>query len=154
MKTTWASLSEYVDGTSIKILQATNQVQCPEVDIEDCRRALAYRHMRRVHSKDGQPYCLIDIYLEQAVYDRRPDDFNKNTVLPVINSMPEVSIKRAKQVLTIGTAGIESAYHLGIPLNSPVANVVRMVQNTEDIIVYYSEITYRGDFVKLDIELL
>lgn len=64
-----------------------------------------------------------------------------------------MKIERAHQILTIGTADMENARALGISLESPVANVRRIICGKERKIICLADSAYRADFVKLDIEL-
>ena len=59
----------------------------------------------------------------------------------------------ARQTLTIGTADIEAARLLRVPLNSPVAEVRRIFTTADRTVIYLGEVTYRGDFVRIDMDL-
>ena len=115
--------------------------------------APGYTCLRRVHSHDGAPYALIDIYLDRRLFQRAPEVFKHQMVLPVLESMPGVEIATAWQTLVIGTADLEAAELLAIPLDVPVAEVRRVVVDRAGTVVYLSEVIYRGDFVRLEINL-
>ena len=66
--------------------------------------------------------------------------------------MRDPRIAHAKQTLTIGTADLNVAKLLKVPLNSPVAEV-RAFKSADSTIVYLGEVTYRGDFVRIDMNL-
>jgi len=112
-----------------------------------------YVYMRRVHSHEGRPYCVIDIWLDAEIFARRPARFRKETVIPLLLAMPSVKIATARQVLTIATADLEVARHLQINVNAPVAEVRRVLTGPKRRVIYLAEVTYRGDFVHVEFDL-
>ena len=42
---------------------------------------------------------------------------------------------------------------LKVPLNSPVAEVRRVFTSADGTVIYLGEVTYRGDFVRIDMDL-
>ena len=59
----------------------------------------------------------------------------------------------ARQLLTISTADLEVARHLETHLNAPVAEVRRVFTDPERRVIYLAEVTYRGDFVHMEMDL-
>ncbi len=57
------------------------------------------------------------------------------------------------QTLEIGTADVTVARHLGIPVNAPVAEVRRVCQAKDETVIYLAEVTYRGDYIHLEMDL-
>ena len=112
-----------------------------------------YRFMRRVHSRHGEAYCVISIYLDERVFRMAPRRFRRETVIPVLLELPRVSVARAWQTLEIGTADVTVARHLGIPANAPVAEVRRVCQDRHGTVIYLGEVTYRGDYIHLEMDL-
>jgi GntR family transcriptional regulator len=115
--------------------------------------ASRYHFMRRVHSRNGEPYCVISIYLEERVFRMAPRRFRRETVIPVLLELPGVRVARAWQTLEIGTADVVVARHLGIHVNAPVAEVRRVCQDASGVVVYLGEVTYRGDYIHLEMDL-
>lgn len=68
--------------------------------------------------------------------------------------MDGLAISRAHQTLAIGAADVETARHLGIALNAPTAEARCSVLDDRGIVIYVGEITYPGDLVRLNIELI
>jgi GntR family transcriptional regulator len=64
-----------------------------------------------------------------------------------------VKIKDARQTLTIASADMETAEHLRIPLNAPIACVHRSVVDRDGSLVFVGEGIYRGDQVRIDMKL-
>lgn len=149
----WDAIINLIEGTTITLLDAKDDVSLPALPPEEGRPARAYHYMKRLHQKDHQAYCIIDVYLDADIYRQNPGAFEKRTILSVLDSMHHLEIERAHQVLTIGTVDMENAKALGISLESPVANVRRIIRGKKRKILYLADIAYRADFVKLDIDL-
>jgi GntR family transcriptional regulator len=113
-----------------------------------------YAYMRRVHLRDGKPYCVIDIYLQESIFRKAPARFRAKTVIPLLTSMKGVDIHTAQQVLTISTADMEVAQHLELPVNAPVAEVRRIFKDSAGIVIYLADVTYRGDAIRLEMDLM
>lgn len=113
----------------------------------------AYRHLRRVHSRQGEAYCVISIHLDETVFRQAPERFRTETIIPVLLELPEVKIGRAHQTLRISVADVETARLLGIPLNSAVGEVVRVFHDAQDQLMYLAEITYRAEYVQFQMAL-
>ena len=79
--------------------------------------------------------------------------FETKTALRLIADIPGVKIKDARQSLTIGTADVETAQALNIPLNAPIACVYRSVVDQNGSLVFIGEGLYRGDQVRIDMKL-
>ncbi|NYT86417.1 GntR family transcriptional regulator [Pollutimonas harenae] len=110
-----------------------------------------YVFMRRIHSRDGKPYCVINIYMDDELFRRNPDGFRNQTVIPLLASMQVVA--DAHQTLTIGSADIEVARCLDLSINAPVAEVRRIFRNAAGEVIYLAEVTYRGDAIRFEMNL-
>jgi GntR family transcriptional regulator len=115
--------------------------------------APAYTHMKRVHSTDGAPYCVISLYLEEKIFARSPERFRTQTVIPLLMDLKPCPIARAHQTLTIGQADAETARLLRVPSESPVARVERVFTDADGVVIYYADVIYRGDAVKVEMDL-
>ncbi len=125
----------------------------PPLRPEDGKPAPRYHFMRRVHSRDGEPYCVISIYLDERVFRMAPKRFRRETVVPVLLDLPKVKVAHASQTLAVSSADVEVAGHIGIPVNSPIAEVRRICRDKEGTVVYLGLVSYRGDFVRLEMDL-
>jgi GntR family transcriptional regulator len=126
----------------------------PRLEPSDGKPAPRYRYLRRVHSRNGQAYCVISIYLDERVFRRAPSRFRRHTVVPVLLDLRGVRIDKAWQTLAIGTADAEVATLIGMPVNAPVAEVRRVCRDPSGTVIYLAEVTYRGDYVHLEMDLL
>ena len=151
----WPALLETVSTLSPRLLVLEDSARHPELKPGEGKPAPAYKFMRRVHlTAEGAPYCLIGIFLDQRVFMKDPAAFKSQTVLPLLEGVGGVAVASAHQTLTIGTADAEAARHLALPLNAPTAEVRRVVTDSTGCAVYLAELIYRGDVVKLDIQLV
>jgi len=153
VETSLADLAEVYRDTKPELLNLVEATVAPPLRPEDGRPAPAYFFMKRVHSHQGCPYCVIAIYLDERVFRKHPDRFRTETVIPILTKMRNPAITKARQTLTIGTAGLEAARHLGIASHAPVAEVRRMFSAAGGTVIYLGERAYRGDFIHLEMDL-
>lgn len=153
VETTLADLAEVYRDTKPELLNLAEATAAPALRPGDGTPAPAYFFMKRVHSHQGRPYCVISIYLDERVFRKAPARFRTETVIPILAKLRNPAIAKARQTLTIGTADLEVARHLGIGVNAPVAEVRRVFNDAEGTVVYLGEVTYRGDFIHLEMDL-
>jgi GntR family transcriptional regulator len=152
IETTLSELAEDYRDTSPEIINISESRTDAPLRAEDGKPAARCVFMRCVHSRDRRPYCVISIYLDERSFQKHPKRFRKETVIPILMDMRDPAISSARQTLTIGTADLEAAKLLHAPLNSLVAEV-RRVFTTDRTVIYLGEVTYRGDFVRIDMDL-
>jgi GntR family transcriptional regulator len=88
------------------------------------------------------------------IHARAPAAFASRVALAVISEMKGLGIARAHQTVIVGAADLDTAQYLGIPLNAPTAEARCIVADKDDVAIYVGEITYPGDYVRLNIELM
>jgi len=151
----WEALLAGIEGAKPRLL-ASRETSCIPAFAEHLATeegaeiAPAYRQISRVHARRDWPYLLIDIYLEKSLYQRSPKRFDRQLVIPLLDAMADVNITAVRQVLTIGTADLETARHLNIPVNAPVGHMARLMIDAKARVIYAARLTYRGDLVRLD----
>ena len=128
-------------------------IVAPVLSESDGSRAPKYYYLRRLHSRDGERYCVISIYIDHRIFRRAPRRFRRELALPVLTSLPGLKIASARQTLTISTADVETSGLLNIPVNAPVAEVRRVMCGVEGSVIYLAEVTYRGDYIHLEMDL-
>ena len=153
LQTTLAELAEVYRHDKPRLTLIEEAAAMPALDPDDGKPARRYHFMRRVHSRDDIPYCVISIYIDNHVFRMAPSRFRRETVIPVLLDLPHVRIARASQTLGVSSADVEVAGFLGIPVNAPVAEVRRVCTNEAGTVVYLGLVTYRGDFVHLEMDL-
>ena len=153
LQTTLADLAEVYrhDRPQLTLLEESSAT--PALQEGEGDAAARYHFMRRVHSRDGERYCVISIYLEHRVFRMAPSRFRRETVIPVLLDLGGVRIAQASQSLSIAAADTETAGLLGIPVNSPVAEVRRVCRDDSGTVIYLGLVTYRGDYVRLEMDL-
>src|SRR5436305_2176193 len=153
VETTLSDLAEVYRDTSPEIINISESRTDAPLLPEDGRPAARYIFMRRVHSRNKRPYCVISIYLDENIFRKSPKRFRKETVIPILKDLRDPAITSARQTLTIGTADLEVAKWLQVPLNSPVAEVRRVFTSADRTVIYLGEVIYRGDFIRIDMDL-
>jgi GntR family transcriptional regulator len=153
VETTLQNLADVYRDTHPTILNIDESTRSPLMTEADGVAAEKYVYMRRIHARQGRPYCVISIYLDAAIFAKHPTRFRKETVIPLLMTMPTVKIVTARQVLTISTADLEVARHPDLNVNAPVAEVRRVFTGPKRRVIYLGEVTYRGDFVHMEIDL-
>lgn len=152
--TDWSGLLMARDGLTIEILSVEAGQQPPNPLHKTGNLAAAYRHFRRRHWRGGAPYYLGDVYVDERVCKRiQPAAFESKSAMVIVRELPGLKIAEARQTLMIGTADIETAELLQLPLNAPVAFVHRSAVDSRGGLVLLTAGVYRGDVVRLDIKL-
>jgi GntR family transcriptional regulator len=152
--TSLAALAELYRDTSPEIITIAETSEAPRLSPEDGMPAAGYVHMLRLHSRESEPYCVISIHLAEHVFRQQPERFRQEVVIPILVEMRDPAIAQARQTFTIGSADLEVARALGVPLGAPVAEVRRVFTSADGVVIYLAEVTYRGDFVRIEMDLL
>ena len=154
LETTWSSLVATIEDNVPRQLPVKKAPPPPRLEPDEGEPAAAYEYIRSIQSRNGEPYALVGVHLAKAVYDLAPEAFRCRAALPVLSTLPGVEIARAHQTLVIGSADMETADHLKVALNAPTAEAHCVVTDTAGVAIYVGDIIYRGDCVKLNIDLL
>jgi GntR family transcriptional regulator len=113
-----------------------------------------YHMIRRIHSRDGQRYCIITLFLAKDIFDKHEAQLRTHLALPVLFDDPDIDISIARQRLLISKCDMESAMHLNLSVGEPIAEVRRVLCDAEETILYMADVIYRGDYIQLNIDLL
>lgn len=142
------------EGAVIEILSEEKRVS-PRISSEQQgKMAPAYRHLRRRHWRDAQPFLLADVYIDERLCSKIPRAaFKTKTAMRLVADIPGLKITDAVQTLTIGAADMAIADQLQMPLNAPVAFVHRSATDRKGCQVLIAQGIYRGDVVRVDIKL-
>lgn len=153
VETTLADLVHMYRGDSPEHATVEEGVANPIIKANEGIAAPKYFHMRRVHSRDGERYCVISLYIDYRVFRRAPARFSRELVLPVLASLPGLKIASGRQTLTITKADAETARLLGIAVSTPMAEVRRVLRGSDGTIIYLADVSYRGDYIHLEMDL-
>lgn len=150
----WNGLITSREGASIELL-SDSVGEAPAVIPHSIGEvSSSYRHLRRKHSKDGKAFLVADVYIDEKLAQRLPDDaFTTLTALRLAASIPNVKIVDARQTITVGSADLWMANTLGVELNAPICFVDRSAVDQRGRLVLIAKGVYRGDIVRVDIKL-
>ena len=153
LATNWESLIRPIRNNVPHLLPVA---RTPEPRIEDDDGALAesYRFIRSLQTRGDEPYALANVHVAENIYRRDPEAFSRRVALAVIADMDDLKFSRAHQTLVVGSADVETARYLQTTLNAPIAEARCVVVDDDGVAIYIGEITYRGDCVRLNIELM
>ena len=154
VETDWSGLLRSREGAEIEILADQPGRDGASIPQTIGKPAASYRHLRRRHWRGGQPFLLADVYLDDRLSPKVTDaDLRSKTALKLVAGIPGVRISDARQTLTIGSADVETAAALKLPLNAPVAYVHRAAVDARGVLILVANGIYRGDVVRLDVKL-
>lgn len=147
------ALAQAFQDTQARIVTINESLSDAPLQPEDGNPAGHYVYMRRVHSEDGEPYCVIEIYLDEVIFQTDPDRYRSEAVVPLLAQMNQGGITQARQVLTIGNADLDIAPLLNIHVGDAIAEVRRVFTDENKRVIYLGLITYRGDLFRLEMDL-
>ncbi len=153
VQTTLDDLVEMYRGDTPDLSNIVESHESPRLTERDGIPAERYFHMRRVHARDGEAYCVVSIFIDERVYKLAPKRFRREVVIPLFASLPGVDIAKASQTLNIGAADIEVARDLRISVNTPIAEIRRVFTGPDGSVIYLGEAIYRGDYIHLEVDL-
>jgi GntR family transcriptional regulator len=152
--TDWSGLLMSREGAVIEVLSDQRGMQPSHIPHPIGEPAPSYRYLRRLHSRHGAPFLITELFIDERLSSRISDKaLVTKTALRLLADIPGLQIKDARQTLMIGTADMETAERLKLPLNAPIACVHRSVADQSGCLVFVGEGIYRGDVVRIDMKL-
>lgn len=153
LATDWESLILPIKRNKPKLLVGDEEYK-PRIREEDGAAVDEYAYIYSQQLRDDAPYALARVLVDKRIYDRAPDEFRTRVGLAVLVEMEDVPIARAHQTLSIGSADGPTTTYLGLSYGSPIVEARCVVTDPDDQVIYLGEISYRGDVVQINIELL
>ena len=153
LRSDWSSLIGHLDGKRPTLINVEESSAHPLVLPKEGTLTEAYRYMRRVHYWKSVAYAVIDIYLDRETYYRAPKDFDTNMVISMLAGLEDTDIDNLHQTFSFSSGDTETSALLGVAVNAPIGDVRRVITTTDQRILYVGEAKYRGDFVKLEMDL-
>ncbi|MEN8833052.1 MAG: GntR family transcriptional regulator [Pacificibacter sp.] len=154
VKTDWTGLLIAQDNAVIEILDDKPNAQLPRRDGYTGNMAPSYRHLKRRHSRDGVPFLLANVFVDERVCKDIPESaYTTVTAMRLIADLPDQKITDAHQVVTIGAADLETSEALNISIGDPVAKVQRVAVNQVGDLILVANGVYRGDMMKISVKL-
>lgn len=154
VETSLQNLAELYRKLNPKITPLEDGFGTPNIEIGEGRLGKRYRMLRRVHSRDRQVTSVITAYLDDRIFRLAPSRFRKGLIIPILMDVAGDQIGSAKQVLTVSTAGTTIAKEMNISASAPVAEVRRVFCSHDSTVLYVGELTYRADFIRVEMDLL
>jgi len=149
----FSSLLGHLEGKNAEKIKIAGRIADPVLFPEDGKPAPAYQYMQRVHRWDDVAYAVIDIYLDRDIYLKARKRFDKEMIIPTLNALAGVDIANIRQTFSFTTADHVTASLLDIAINAPIGDVRRVITAADGSILYVGETKYRGDFVKLEMDI-
>jgi GntR family transcriptional regulator len=153
LATDWESLIAPIRN-NVPHLLPSGDVPPPRIEESDGTPAADYVFIRSIQKQAGRPYAFARVHVAKHVHAHGPKLFSSRVALAVLSEMEDLEISRAHQTLAIGSADMETARNLGIALNAPTVEAHCVVADAAGVVIYVGEITYPGDCVRLNIELI
>jgi len=149
----WESLISPIKDNVPRMISVASPPALPRLETGEARLAPSYKFLRSVQHSGNEPFSVASVHLAEDIYKRAPDRFMTHTALPVLISLSEVRIGEAHQTMVIGAADTETAALLQTALNAPTMDARCVVIDEDGVAIYVGEIVYRGDCIKLSIDL-
>lgn len=153
LPTGWTSFVGMLDKLDVRMTLVEASDRWPPLRPEDGKSAASYKFLKRVHSRNGEPFCVVELFLSSEIYIRAPKQFRSRVVVPVLARMEGIGIRKVLQKVSIDAADAETAKLLDVPLAGPVAKVRRTIVDTGGTVIYFADVVYRSDVVYLEMDL-
>ncbi|MER1940684.1 GntR family transcriptional regulator [Castellaniella sp. FW104-16D08] len=151
---TFEELANKVSSLNVRLLQIEQSERPPKPAFPFGVVGKAYRSFKRVHYHEGEPYCVIDIYLDKALFDSDPQGFAGAPVIKLLAAREDIHITGAKQIMRVVVADEDTASHLHIGVGDPIADVCRTLVDPDGKIIYYAHIRYPSQMIQIEMDLL
>lgn len=145
MKAEMSQIHSMVSQLEVSVQVGDTTVESSEAD------GRSFRCMKRIHAKDGKPFCRVDLRLDDSIFAQAPDRFSREIVVAVLKDLG-VAVSSARQKVTISYADFDLAQALNINVNSAVFKVFREFFDADGKLIYSATLFYPGDTLELDIE--
>ncbi|HAD88387.1 MAG TPA: GntR family transcriptional regulator [Rhodospirillaceae bacterium] len=149
----WDSLARNIEELTPRQVLEESSGEQPRLNAGDGDPAPCYHYIRRVHERNGNPFSVVRLYLDSRLFRRAPHRFREELVMQVLKDMPDVEMAGVRQTLLVDGADREQAENLQIGFGAPVALLHRAIQDGAGTAIYVADFVYRGDVVRLDIDL-
>lgn len=145
MRADLSELQSMVSQLEVSVLVGDTST---EVTDRDGRRFLG---MKRIHTREGSPFCLVDLKLDSETFALAPERFAREIVVTVLEDIG-IDVATARQRVMISYADFEMAQALEVRVNSPVFRVLREFFDTNGRLIYSADLIYPGDLLAFEIE--
>lgn len=150
LESNWRHMLRALDGNIAELLEVRDDVALPNSAAVHGGAKRRYRYMRRIHRRHNVAYCIMEMYLDADLYERDPQRFDAEMVIPLLSRLAGPALKRMDQTFRIGSASLAGAKLLGIPPGAPTGEVTRVITDVDGKVLYLGAASYRGDLVVFD----
>lgn len=105
----------------------------------------AYMRVRKIDHEGGSPYSTATVFISMPLYKRFPKAADEQVKIARLVRDKARTLTECRERITVGAADVEESQLLQTHLSAPVARVRRIFTDDKDFLLYYSEVTYRGD---------
>lgn len=153
LPTTWKDLVTGLENVSPKMIAPIAREEGERIrDVQAGEAHGGYMRFERVHSRGEEPYCLIDIFLREDVFETDRERFQSAPVIRVLVERHGERIATARQRVTFSIADERTANALGVALGAPVVEILRTIADGEGRVVAHTHARYPGEYVRLDFD--
>lgn len=150
----WQSIARTIGANVPRFLPRTEDPPSPPIKPEDGRPAGEYRYMESVQSRRQQPFSFARVHVAEDVVAMAPERFRREPTIAVLATLDGLEIKSARQTFVIGATDTRTSDLLKVGLGFPTAEAHVVVTTPDHRVIYVADIAYRGDCVRLDVDLL
>lgn len=143
------------ESTTVELL-AFDYVEAPAAIAHEMMIDAGTRVQRveRLRLKDGNPFSYIITHIPEDIGRTfGPDDLANHPILSLVEAAGH-TIHEADQVVSAKNAPRAIADTLGVPENSALLHIRRIVRNSEGRPVQHLEVDYRSDMYRLNMNLV
>lgn len=153
LPTDWTSLIGMIDRLEARMTLVEASDRAPPLCPKDGVSAGAYKFLKRVHYREDEPFCIVELFLAAEIYLRAPKRFRNHVVVPILDRMDGIAIEKVTQHVSIDVTNSVTAELLAMPLGSPVAKVRRTITDDAGVVIYIADVLYKSSVVQLDMDL-
>ncbi|MDR3384135.1 GntR family transcriptional regulator [Cupriavidus basilensis] len=113
-----------------------------------------YVLLRKLHMHDGEPFCLIELYVAESVFSQFPRGSEKHRkIARLLREAVGERLGIMHQTMTVEPADYAMARALAYGFAAPIAKIVRTTLDIDGKVLTAGCFWYRGDRFILDVEL-
>ena len=150
----WKKLVETIGSNVPQIIKLEIDGSPPVIADEEGRLADNYVYIESAQSRGRQIFAYARVHVARQLYELAPERFASEPSISVLASMDNLDVGSARQSFIIGHADTKIAQQLKVALGFPTAEARIVVNSKDGETIYVGEIIYRGDCVRIDIDLL
>lgn len=141
-------------GLEIRILEKRRNMTLPP-GLATCGAPMdRYVLLRKLHVHDGMPFCLIELYVAEAVFARFSRGGEKHhKIAHLLREQLGDRLGMMRQTMTVEPADAMLARDLDYAFAAPVARIIRTTLDIDGNVLTAGRFWYRGDRFILDVEM-